>query len=277
MNTRILTNPSYDTGLLCVICAHACGLHSRCCKPISVCLVCVVARDYGWVSVCILTMIEWSCPTFGSDRTAQMPEKITLRGGGWNRHVQKPYRVQDLPHSLASMRERLCYNLKTVGGGDCAVHAAFGDVGAGAVRCPRPRALIRGSFGETATEFETKVGNACLCEELKKTLWLNAYKECAKKELQRRRPDLHIHVNLEEIGEEGRILWSTLMELNPTLAEKCIDAVLEETVFYNEWELRRRPLVEAFASTCTSAPEHSFIHPLLKLSDLFDDYRPPDR
>ena len=86
----------------------------------------------------------------------------------WNRHVQKPHHVQDLPHSLASMRELLCYNLKTAGGGDCAVHAAFGDVGAGAVRCPRPRALIRGSFGETATEFETKVGNACLCEELKK-------------------------------------------------------------------------------------------------------------
>ena len=68
MNTRILTNPSYDTGLLCVICAHACGLHSRCCKPISVCLVCVVARDYGWVSVCIFTMIEWSCPTFGGEQ-----------------------------------------------------------------------------------------------------------------------------------------------------------------------------------------------------------------
>ena len=142
-----------------MICAHACGLHSRRCKPISICLVCVVARDYGWVSVCILAMIEWCCPTSGGERR---------RGGGWNRHVQKPYHVQDLPHSLASMRERLCYNLKTVGGGDCAVHAAFGDVDAGAVRCPRPRALIRESFGETATEFETKVGNACLCEELKK-------------------------------------------------------------------------------------------------------------
>ena len=67
-------------------------------------------------------------------------------------------------------------------------------------------------------------------------------------------------------------MWSTLMELNPTLAEKCIDAVLEETVCYNEWELKRRPLVEAFASTCTPALEHSFIHPLLKLLDLFDDY-----
>ena len=59
--------------------------------------------------------------------------------------------------------------------------------------------------------------------------------------------------------------------------ESCIGGKVHRcctrgTVLYNEWELKRIRLVEAFASTCTLALEHSFIHPLLKHLDLFDDY-----
>ena len=101
------------------------------------------------------------------------------------------------------VRERSFRNLSTVGDGDCAIHAAFGDLVNGSVRCRKPRVLLSSAFGPTSQAFEASVGDSCLVQRFKKNLWLNAYKVCARKELGR-------DVNESDIGAEEKSLWKNL-------------------------------------------------------------------
>jgi len=87
-------------------------------------------------------------------------------------------------------RARSFRNLSTVGDGDCAIHAALGDLVNGSVRC-------------RSQAFEAFVGDSCLVQRFKKNLWLNAYKVCARKKL-------GLDVNESDIGAEEKSLWRNL-------------------------------------------------------------------
>ncbi len=107
-----------------------------------------------------------------------------LRGGGFSDDVILPqadsmehsdceglYRISGLPANVAvfdDVRERSFRNLSTVGDGDCAIHAAFGDLVNGSVRCRKPRVLLSSAFGPTSQAFEASVGDSCLVQRFKR-------------------------------------------------------------------------------------------------------------
>jgi hypothetical protein len=147
------------------------------------------------------------------------PRANFLRGGGFTDDEQLPqadsrehndseglYRISGLPAHVAvfdDVRARSFRNLSTVGDGDCAIHAAFGDLVNGSVRCRKPRVLLSSAFGPTSQAFEASVDDPNLVQRFKKNLWLNAYKVCARKELGQ-------DVNESDIGAEEKSLWKNL-------------------------------------------------------------------
>jgi len=191
-----------------------------------------------------------------------------LRGGGAHEHVERFYTVQklpDAPQCMARYQGQGFRNFVTGGGGDCAIHAAFGTWVHGEIYCGSPRQLLRESFGATAAIFEANVGDAGLCQRLKENLWFSAYKLCARKEL-------GLPVNLADIREEERLLWRSLKQLDRALAEQCLDAVRREEAWYAAFADKRRDVVKAFAATCTPLLEHTFVRPLLTHLKLLDEY-----
>ena len=111
---------------------------------------------------------------------------MVLHGVGADEPVERFYTVQklpDAPQCIARYQGQGFRNIVTGGGGDCAIHAAFGTWVHGEIYCGSPRQLLRESFGATAARFEANVGDADLCQRIKENLWSSAYKLCAKKEL----------------------------------------------------------------------------------------------
>ena len=193
---------------------------------------------------------------------------MVLHGGGKHEPVERFYTVQklpDAPQCVARYQGHAFRNLVTGGGGDCAIHAAFGTLLHGKMYCGRPRKVLGDTFGATAAIFEANVGDADLCQRIKENLWSSAYKLCAKKEL-------GFDVNLADIRDEEQLLWKGLMQRDCALAEQCLDAVRREKAWDADFAVKRRDVVKAFAATCIPLLEHTFVRPLLTHLQLLEDY-----
>ena len=157
----------------------------------------------------------------------------------------------------------------TNGNGGCAIHAVFGNTqdNHNQLILPQCREFLYEQMGPTAAECERRVDDTKLFSEwIENDIWKDIvvplFKHRTTEFLDQSRTDIEPErLALRKAITQDMQVYTALQSLQ--LAENQQEEAIRKS---------RRHMVEAFGSVCTTTLRNSFLHPLLKKLQIFEEF-----